>query len=285
MLVMVDMFLYHRHLSATDTCTNITHTIVVANGRMLIVRISITRLRGIPHDGILVLHALTNQGATTRSRNHLVPVETQHTELTESAQYPSVKLRAKALGSILHYRNIVTVGNFHNPFAIVRHTVESHRNNRLWLLSYLGDTVFYRLLQQHRVHIPSFRLRTHKHRLGTQISDRMRRGTESKALYQHFISRTDTASYQCQMYCCRTRTQCHHFMCAARKLFQILLKSIYIRSQRYYPIGIKCLLHIFLFQSGFAHVGEAEINLLVHKIYIYDLQNYILDYFTSVSYR
>ena len=43
MLVMVDMFLYHRHLSATDTCTNITHTIVVANGRMLIVRISITR--------------------------------------------------------------------------------------------------------------------------------------------------------------------------------------------------------------------------------------------------
>lgn len=64
MLMMLDMRIKHRHLVATDTCTNIGHTIVVANGRMLIVRISIARLRSIPHNLIGILRFATSESAT-----------------------------------------------------------------------------------------------------------------------------------------------------------------------------------------------------------------------------
>ena len=64
MLMMLDMRIENSHLTATDTCANIGHTIVVANGRMLIVRISIARLRSIPHNLIGILRFATNESAT-----------------------------------------------------------------------------------------------------------------------------------------------------------------------------------------------------------------------------
>lgn len=64
MLMMLDMRIENSHLASTDTCTNIGHTIVVANGRMLIVRISIARLRSIPHNLIGILRFATNESAT-----------------------------------------------------------------------------------------------------------------------------------------------------------------------------------------------------------------------------
>lgn len=64
MLMMLDMRIKNSHLAATDTCTNIGHTIVVANGRMLIERISIARLRSIPHNLIGILRFATNESAT-----------------------------------------------------------------------------------------------------------------------------------------------------------------------------------------------------------------------------
>lgn len=63
MLMMLDMRIENSHLAATDTCANIGHTIVVANGRMLIVRISIARLRSIPHNHIGILRFATNESA------------------------------------------------------------------------------------------------------------------------------------------------------------------------------------------------------------------------------
>ena len=64
MLMMLDTRIENSHLAATDTCTNIGHTIVVADGRMLIVRISIARLRSIPHNHIGILRFATNESAT-----------------------------------------------------------------------------------------------------------------------------------------------------------------------------------------------------------------------------
>ena len=64
MLMMLDMRIENSHLTATDTCANIGHTIVVANGRMLIVWISIARLRSIPHNLIGILRFATNESAT-----------------------------------------------------------------------------------------------------------------------------------------------------------------------------------------------------------------------------
>lgn len=64
MLMMLDMRIENSHLAATDTCTNIGHTIVVANGSLLVVRISIARLRSIPHNLIGILRFATNESAT-----------------------------------------------------------------------------------------------------------------------------------------------------------------------------------------------------------------------------
>ena len=64
MLMMLDMRIKNSHLTSTDTCANIVHTVVVANGRMLIVRISIARLRSIPHNLIGILRFATNESAT-----------------------------------------------------------------------------------------------------------------------------------------------------------------------------------------------------------------------------
>lgn len=64
MLMMLDTRIENSHLAATDTCANFGHTIVVANGRMLIVMISIARLRSIPHNLIGILRFATNESAT-----------------------------------------------------------------------------------------------------------------------------------------------------------------------------------------------------------------------------
>ena len=64
MLMMLDMRIENSHLAATDTCTNIGHTIVVANGSLLVVWIGITSLCRIPHNLIGILRFATNESAT-----------------------------------------------------------------------------------------------------------------------------------------------------------------------------------------------------------------------------
>ncbi len=63
-LVMGNVVIKYRHLSATDTCAYIRHTIIIANGSMLIVRISIACLYSIPHDAIGILPITAYQRAT-----------------------------------------------------------------------------------------------------------------------------------------------------------------------------------------------------------------------------
>ena len=75
MLMMSNVRLRHGHLSATDTGTNITHTIIVADCRMLIIRISIACLSSIPHNGIFIFGIPANQSTAARSGNHLIAVE------------------------------------------------------------------------------------------------------------------------------------------------------------------------------------------------------------------
>ena len=69
MLVMGYMRIEHCHLSTTDTRTHIAHAVVITDGRMLVIRISIARLRGIPHDGVRILGIAANE-RTTLSPNY-----------------------------------------------------------------------------------------------------------------------------------------------------------------------------------------------------------------------
>lgn len=63
MLMMLDMRIENSHLAATDTCANIGHTIVVADGSVLVVRICVTSLSGIPHYLIGILGIAANKSA------------------------------------------------------------------------------------------------------------------------------------------------------------------------------------------------------------------------------
>ena len=64
MLMMLDMRIENSHLAATDTCADIGHTIVVADGSVLVVWIGITSLCRIPHNLIGILRFATNESAT-----------------------------------------------------------------------------------------------------------------------------------------------------------------------------------------------------------------------------
>ena len=64
MLMMLDMRIKNSHLASTDTCANIGHTIVVADGSVLVVWIGITSLCRIPHNLIGILRFATNESAT-----------------------------------------------------------------------------------------------------------------------------------------------------------------------------------------------------------------------------
>ena len=270
MSVMCNMLIGNGHLTTTNTCTYITHAIVIPYRLMLVIRISLTSLRGIPHDLILAFGIFTNQRTTATGSNHLVTVKAQHPELAERPQYLSLKTGAKTFGSIFHHWNSIPIGYLHDTCTVIGHAVQCHRNNSFWLFSSLGNAVLDGFFQQFRRHVPSFFLRIHKYRNSPQISDRMRRRTECEALYNHFVTLSHSASQQSQMYCRRTGRKCHHFLAFAYKTFQILFKSIHIRTERNHPVRIEGFFYIFLFNTLLAHMGKAKINSFIHK--------YICDY-------
>lgn len=188
MLMMLDMRIENSHLAATDTCANIGHTIVVADGSMLVVRIGITRLCRIPHDLIGIFSIAANKSAAAGSRDHLVAVERQYAVLAESSENLAVKARTHALCGILDNLNTVFVCNSHDLVNLVRHTIESHWDNRLRIFARFFFSVNDCLFKKRRIHIPRLRLQTDKHRFCAEIGYRMRRCAECERLYTNLVT-------------------------------------------------------------------------------------------------
>ena len=65
MTVMGDMLIKDGHLSTSDTGTDVTHTIVVTHRLMMIVRVCLTGLGGVPHHTVTGLHIRTDERTTT----------------------------------------------------------------------------------------------------------------------------------------------------------------------------------------------------------------------------
>ena len=92
----------------------------------------------------------------------------------------------------------------------------------------------------------------------------MRRSTEGEALHKDLIAGLHATAYQRQVHSSRTSTQANDFAVKSLraialtigKSLQIFLKRIHIRTHRHHPIGIKCLLHILLFQTSLTHVSQ-----------------------------
>ena len=75
MLMMGDMVISHRHLTAPDTCAYITHTVVVTDLLMLIIRVALTVLGSIHHHLAPRIVIRGDQRTATRGGNHLIAVE------------------------------------------------------------------------------------------------------------------------------------------------------------------------------------------------------------------
>ena len=87
MTMVSDVGIEDSHLTTADTRTDIGHSVVVADGSVLVVRIGITSLCRIPHDLIGVFCIAADKSAAAGSRDHLVAVERQHA-------VPAAKFRA-----------------------------------------------------------------------------------------------------------------------------------------------------------------------------------------------
>ena len=131
MLMVIDVLLCHFHLSSANTGAHVAHTIIITDGRMLVIGISVTGLSSIPHNLIFIFRILTNQGSSTRCSDHFVAIETQHTKTAKGTQHSTVETRSKSLCRILYHRNTIPIGNRHNLIYLIRHSIKSHRHNRL----------------------------------------------------------------------------------------------------------------------------------------------------------
>ena len=266
MLMMRDVVVHDRHLTTTDTSTDITHAIVVANLLMLIVGIALAILCGVHHNLAPSVFIRRDQGTSARGGNHLIAVETQNAEFAEGTQHLTLIARAEALCGILDDRNLIAIGNLHDAVYLIGHAIESHRYDGLGFLAGLCDSVNDRLLQQVGVHVPGIALRIDEYRRCAQIRNRMTRGTEREALDNDLIARSYATGNQGQMHGRCARSQGYDALVLPNKLFEILLKAIDVWSQRHHPVRVERLLDIFLFQSRLAHVSQAQINSLHHQI-------------------
>ena len=265
--MMSDMCIQNSHLTTSDTCTYVWHTVVVTNLCMLVVGISITGLSCMPHHVVGIFPVLADESTTTRSSNHLIAIKWKDTKASKGTENPAVEARAHAFGCILNDWDIVFIGNCHNFFAIIWHTVKSYWDNCFRIFAGLLLTVKNRLLQEFRIHVPCFTFRVDEHWPGTKISDRMGWCTEGETLYTYLISRFYATGYQSKVHRSSTGTQANHPMIQLTsirigigKIWQGLLEGIHIRAHRNHPIGIECFLYIFLFQTSLTHVSKTEVD-------------------------
>ena len=227
---------------------------------MLIVWICVTSLCSIPHYIILWVGISTNQGTTTRGSDHLVAIERENTELAKCTEHLTIVATTKALGSILYNWNIIAIGNLHNAVNLVWHTIESNRNDSLWSLTRLCDTILDSLFQKVWIHIPCISLRINEYRSCTKVCNRMRRRTERKWLHDNLIARTYATSEKGKMHSRSTRRECHDFLILTNELLEVILKSIHVWPERHYPVSVKCLFNIFLFKTSLTHVSKTKID-------------------------
>ena len=103
------VLIHHRHLAATDTCTNVTHPIIIAYTLMLVVGIGLTGLGSIEHNLFLRLLIRANQSTATAGGYHLVAIERKHAVFAKSSEDLPVKLASKAFGGILYDRNTIFI--------------------------------------------------------------------------------------------------------------------------------------------------------------------------------
>ena len=279
MTVMGDMLIKDGHLTTSDTGTDVTHTIVVSHRLMMVIRISLTGLGGVPHHTVTGLHIRTDERTATRGGDHLVAIERQDAIATEGTHDASLVPGTEALGRILHHRDVVTGSDSQDLIDLGWHAIEIDGHDGLRLTASQGDTVLDGLFEQLGIHVPGFRLGIDHDRRGTQILDRVGGGTEGKALHQHFVARSYATSQQSEVDGCRPGGEGYDLpgkhrgavRLSADILLQVFFKAIDIGSEGNDPIRVERLLDILLFPTSLTHVGQTQIDSICHYMMMFSI--------------
>ena len=259
MTMMSQMISEDRHLSTSNASTDIAKTIIVSQSLMLVIGERFTSLSGEPKYAFLRFSIGYHQSTTARCGYHLVSVKRENPIGAEGTKATAVKRGAETLGRIFYDRDIIPVGDLKDSVYMVRHTVESHRDDSLWFSTRARYSILYDIGEKVGVHIPRIPFRIHKHRIGSQISHRIGRSTEGERLDYHFVGRLHTTSDKSQMDGRCAGSECHHLLIGSHILFQIFLECIHIGAQRDHPIRFERLFHVTLLCSIRRHVGKTKI--------------------------
>src|SRR5690606_8791507 len=120
---------------------------------MLVMRRIVTGLRRQEYGFVLVCLRMADQRPSSRSRDDLVAIETQHTEASKCTAGLSFIVRPQRLGGIFDLRNIKLFCDCQNLVHFGRHTVEMYHDDGLGLLAF-GETIAYSLAKLYGTHIP-----------------------------------------------------------------------------------------------------------------------------------
>ena len=193
------MLARHQHLSTANTRADIGQAIVITQILVLVVGEGLTRLRGEMKHARFRFLVGADQCAAAGGRDHLVAVETQHSETAEGPEGLAVKPATKRLGAVFHDRNTILVGNGKNPIHLVRHAVERHGHDGLGRAAGLCNAIFDDLFQQVRVDVPSILFAVHENGFCAKIANRIDGCAEGESLGEDFVSGFHAAANETQV--------------------------------------------------------------------------------------
>lgn len=89
---MGNVFIYNRHLTTTDSGTDVRHTVVVTDCFVLIIRIALACLGSVLQDFASLVGIGADESTAAGGGYHLVAIERQHAVLTECAERLAVEV-------------------------------------------------------------------------------------------------------------------------------------------------------------------------------------------------
>lgn len=169
--MVVDTAVDNLHLGPTDTRTEVGHSVIVSDFLMLIIRISLAGLRGIPHYASARILVGADESAATAGSDHLVTVERQHSETSECAEHLSVVAGAETFSRILDDGDTILIGHLQDFADFIWHTIEGDRDNGFGRASGFFDTVGDCPFEKDGGNVPRVTFRIDENRCSSDVCD------------------------------------------------------------------------------------------------------------------
>ena len=255
-LVVRDMVAGDGHLSAADAGADIGHTVVVADGFVLVVGVGLASLGGVPHDALPLLGVGADEGAAAGGGDHLVAVEAEDAVAAEGAEDLSVEAAAETFGGVLDDGDVIALGYLHDAVYLVGHAIEGDGHDGLGLAAGLGDAVADGLFEQVGVDVPRVGLGVNEDGCGAEVGDGVRGGAEGEALDEDFIAGAYATGEEAEVDGGGAGAEGDDALAGSDEALEVFLKLVDVGAQGHYPVGVEGFLHVFLLFTR--EVAETE---------------------------